>query len=196
MATRNLSSLWICLGIAAGIGIIIGVTALIMTSSFSFGKSGKALSHGNDEIEIEEMESSLDKTSTQGTEMTKTEDVAEAFTAVESDVYTGGAFTASFQGSIGGGRLRSFVITYSPDSYPNVSGSDSWNGSTYLPLEGHYDPDSGSLTLTESNDGMQTGDISGTLVIDRSTGSATYSGQFTNYKNRTYDFRLTGSVRQ
>lgn len=194
MTTSNRNSLWICLGISAGIGIIIGIIGLIMTSSSSFGKSGKALSHDSDDIEIEEVGSTLDEISGQGVEVA--EAVVEAVPAEAMAGDTGGAFSASFHGSIGGGRLHSFEIAYIPDSYPNVSGRDSWNGSTYLTLEGYYDPDSGSLTLTESNDGTQTGDISGTLTIDRSTRSAIYSGQFTNYKNHTYNFRLTGSVRQ
>ena len=54
MTTSNRNSLWICLGISAGIGIIIGIIGLIMTSSSSFGKSGKALSHDSDDIEIVE----------------------------------------------------------------------------------------------------------------------------------------------
>lgn len=182
----NLKPFLLCCGISAAIGILLGVITLISSSSFSTSFISNKV---NDEIdkELRELESD-DSEATAAFEDTET-------VAVETQA-TGDGFSASFEGSVGGGKLKAFEITYNPDAgYTNISGRDSWNGSAYLPLEGHYDPDSGTLEITESNDGMVTGSLTGTLKIHSDYNLATYSGEFTNYKGRTYSFVLRGTLK-
>lgn len=188
METQKLKPFWICAGISAGIGIVLGVITLLVTNNWHSSRSEST----DEQIStmVEEV-AELSKASEESGTMQ-----AEQVAAVqEQSNYSNDApFKANLTGSIGGGHVKAFEISYNPTDYPNVEGRDSYNLQSYMELSGSYDPDNGSLELVETYDGNVTGNITGTLTIDRTTGRATYSGDFTNYKGRTYSFTLTGNL--
>lgn len=84
--------------------------------------------------------------------------------------------------------------SFSGHNGANVNGEITVNGSevtgreryksSYLPLSGYYDPESGQLEMTEYNGDMVTGTYEG------SVSNMVFHGTFTNFKGRTYNATL------
>ena len=84
--------------------------------------------------------------------------------------------------------------SFSGHNGANVNGEITVNGSevtgreryksSYLPLSGYYDPESGQLEMTEYNGNMITGSYEGYV------NGMEFHGTFTNFKGRTYNATL------
>lgn len=78
-----------------------------------------------------------------------------------------------------GGKVRGEITVNGTE----VTGRERYS-SSYLPLSGYYDPESGRMEMTEYNGNMTTGTYEGTVD------GMEFHGTFTNFKGRTYNATL------